>query len=105
MVRRAVAQALVLMCLAGGCSLGRPLAEPPAISDSAITAAVKRALAADSGSNFQRVNVETRNAIVTLTGMVELWAERARAEQLAYKANGVTLVVNDLRVDPLPAPR
>jgi osmotically-inducible protein OsmY len=105
MGRRAVTQALIMICLAGGCTLSRPLAEPPTISDSAITAAVKGALAADAGSNFQRVNVETTHSIVTLTGMVELWAERARAEQLAYKTNGVTRVVNNLRVDPPQAPR
>ena len=62
-------------------------------------------LAADAGSNFQRVNVETKNATVTLTGVVELWAERNRAETLAYRAPGVQRVVNNLQVESPQPPR
>jgi anti-sigma-K factor RskA len=100
-VRRVITQVLIVLCLAGGLAGGcaKTRLDPPPVTDAAITAAVKRALAADAGSNFQRVNVETKNATVTLTGAVELWAERARAEALAYKAAGVRNVVNGLRVE------
>jgi osmotically-inducible protein OsmY len=105
MVTRAVAATLIVLSLAVGC---KAVAEGPAaqpVSDAAITAAVKDNLAADATSDFQRVNVETRNAVVTLTGVVDLWAERARAEQLAQRARGVKTVVNNLRVVPVPRPQ
>jgi hyperosmotically inducible protein len=104
MSRQAVAATLMMLCLAAGCkTLARPVEGP--VADPAITAAVRSNLAADTGSNFQQVTVETRNGVVTLTGMVELWAERARAEELAYKPRGVKSVVNNLQVAPPARPQ
>jgi hyperosmotically inducible protein len=104
MPRQAVAATLIMLCLAAGCkTVVRPPEGP--VADAAITAAVRSNLVADTRSNFQQVNVETRNGVVTLTGMVDLWAERARAEDLAYKPRGVKSVVNNLQVVPPARPQ
>jgi BON domain len=76
----------------------------PSVSDPTVTAAVKARLAADQGSDFSRVAVETKQGEVSLTGIVNTWGERVRAEQLALGTRGSTRVVNQLRVEMGPRP-
>jgi hyperosmotically inducible protein len=70
------------------------------IDDATITASVKSKLVADKASNLTRVNVDTTNGVVQLNGSVDTAALKARAEQLAREARGVTRVVNNLQVQP-----
>ena len=70
------------------------------ITDAAITAGVKAALLADPLVSGLKVNVDTDKAVVTLKGNVSSDDEKARAEEVAKNANGVSSVVNSLKVSP-----
>ena len=69
------------------------------IDDAALTASVNAALVADKPANFTRIDVDTTNGVVALNGTVETPEQRARAEQLAARVNGVKKVVNNLQVN------
>lgn len=68
------------------------------VDDAALTASVNAALVADKPSNFTRIDVDTTNGVVALNGTVETAEQRARAEQLAGRVDGVKRVVNNLQV-------
>ena len=68
------------------------------VDDAALTASVNAALVADKPSNFTRIDVDTTNGVVALNGTVETPEQRARAEQLASRVNGVKRVMNNLQV-------
>ena len=68
------------------------------VDDAALTASVNAALVADKPSNFTRIDVDTTNGVVALNGTVESPEQRARAEQLASRVDGVKRVVNNLQV-------
>ena len=61
---------------------------------------MKAALIVDPISSGLKVNVDTSNAVVTLTGTVKSDQEKARAEDVAKTTAGVSSVVNDLKVSP-----
>ena len=67
------------------------------VDDAALTASVNAALVADKPSNFTRIDVDTTSGVVSLTGTVETPEQRARAEQLAGRVDGVKRVVNNLQ--------
>ena len=97
LVRIVVAIALGVSALAGcrsltGQSAGR------VVDDSAITAQIKTRLAADEAKTLTRIDVDTENGVVYLSGIVEAPATRARAEQIAQSQEGVKRVVNNLQV-------
>lgn len=54
----------------------------------------------DSEVKGHRIDVDTRNGVVTLSGTVASAARREAAEQIARDTNGVTRVVNRLMVAP-----
>jgi hyperosmotically inducible periplasmic protein len=68
------------------------------VDDATITASVKSKLVADKPANLTRVDVDTNNGTVYLNGTVERPDQKTRAEQLAWQANGVKSVVNNLQV-------
>jgi osmotically-inducible protein OsmY len=68
------------------------------IDDTTITASVKSKLVADKASNLTRVDVDTNRGTVYLNGSVDTAEHKARAEQLAWQANGVKAVVNNLQI-------
>lgn len=68
------------------------------VDDAALTASVNAALVADKPSNFTRIDVDTTSGVVSLTGTVETPEQRARAEQLAGRVDGVKRVINNLQV-------
>jgi hyperosmotically inducible protein len=68
------------------------------VDDATITAAVNAALVTDKPSFFTRIDVDTNNGVVSLNGTVENPEQRARAEQLASRVDGVRRVVNNLQV-------
>jgi len=96
--QRAVALTFVLLTVMAGCRslTGR---EPGVKADDAtITANVKSKLVAEKAGNLTRVDVDTNNRTVYLNGTVDSTDQKARAEQLAWQAQGVKSVVNNLHV-------
>ncbi|MDZ4347783.1 MAG: BON domain-containing protein [Candidatus Binatia bacterium] len=68
------------------------------IDDSYITGAVKTQLASDKLVSLTRVEVETTNGIVYLTGQVQTAEQRSHIGSLASQVKGVKRVVNNLQV-------
>ena len=66
--------------------------------DSTITASVKSKLTAEKAANLTRIEVDTTNQVVTLSGVVTSADEKARAEQIARQVGGVKSVNNNLQV-------
>jgi hyperosmotically inducible protein len=71
---------------------------PEVMTDPAITAAVKALLLADPQVSGLRIDVDTKDSVVTLKGNVKTADEKTRAEDLAKGSKGVTSVVNQLKV-------
>lgn len=69
-----------------------------AVTDAAITSAVKTKFLADTAVKGLKIDVDTNNGIVTLTGNVSSRAEANRAVMLARNTEGVKSVVNNLRI-------
>jgi len=67
-------------------------------SDAGITTNVKTKMAADETVKAYQVDVTTRNRVVTLAGEVETSAARDRAIEIARATDGVTDVIDQLRV-------
>jgi hyperosmotically inducible protein len=71
-----------------------------AADDTAITAKVKAAILAEPGLKSLQIDVDTKNATVTLTGNVDSDMLRDRAKQIAMSTDGVKNVVDNLSVKP-----
>jgi hyperosmotically inducible protein len=69
-----------------------------AVSDSTITAEVKTALAADPQLAALKIDVDTNNGVVTLTGPAPDEQSKSRATQIAAAPKGVMRVENRLEV-------
>jgi hyperosmotically inducible protein len=72
-------------------------------SDAGITTAVKSKLAADDMVKAYKVDVDTQNKVVTLSGAVETAAQRDHAVMIARNTEGVADVIDQLRVDSTAA--
>jgi len=70
----------------------------PVVADAGITAAVKTRLLADPDVAGLRIDVDTKDKVVTLTGTVKSAAQVAQAEKVARETSGVARVVNNLKV-------
>jgi hyperosmotically inducible protein len=68
------------------------------VDDSTITTSVKAKLVADKAANFTRIDVDTTNRVVSLTGVVESPEQKARAQQIAMDVSGVRRVDNNLQI-------
>jgi hyperosmotically inducible protein len=68
------------------------------IDDSYITSSVKTKLASDKLVSLTRVEVETNNGIVYLTGQVQTAEQRSHIGSLTSQVSGVKRVVNNLQV-------
>jgi hyperosmotically inducible protein len=73
-------------------------AAPPPIPDAALTAAVKAKLLADTATSGLKINVDTLNGVVTLSGEVRSETERDVALRLARETTGVREVNDRLSV-------
>lgn len=73
-------------------------------TDPGLTSAVKSKLAADDAVKSYRIDVDTKDAVVTLNGAVDTAAQRARAVELARGTEGVREVVDQMRVSPGATP-
>lgn len=70
------------------------------VDDATTTAAVKTKLVANENTSGLKIDVDTRDDVVTLSGRVGSVAERDLAEQLAKNVGDVEVVRNNLVVDP-----
>jgi len=69
-----------------------------AVGDAAITTEVKSKFIADSKVSAFKIDVDTKDGVVTLSGMVPSKAEADHAEHVARDSAGVKSVVNHLRI-------
>ena len=107
----ALATALALSPLLGGCGVlvvggaavgatvvaqDRPVKE--AFSDTAIQASVDRKLLEFSVDIFQKVDVSVVEGRVLLTGLVPKPQNRLDAARLAWQADGVSEVINEIEI-------
>ena len=89
-----IAWLLPLMFAACGKTVGET------IDDATITARVKTALLNDPQVGGTKIDVETTQGVVTMSGTVKSEAEATRAVQLAKQATGVKDVKSTLQVTP-----
>lgn len=78
----------------------RDLPERAMFSDAALTTAVKSKLAADPTVSALRIDVDTENQVVTLTGQVRSQSEKDQALKLAREVDGVKSVTDRLTLRP-----
>lgn len=69
-----------------------------AVDDTAITARVKAALAADERTKAHQINIETRAGVVQLSGFVDNAAVKAAAGDIAGRVQNVSRVDNQLDI-------
>ena len=69
-----------------------------AVGDAAITSAVKAKFLADTTVSGLKIDVDTKDGVVTLTGNVSSRAEADHAVMMARTTDGVTKVVDNLKV-------
>ena len=70
-----------------------------ALSNVGLSAKIKSKMALDDTIKASRIGVSASGTVVTLTGSVDTIAQKARAVQLARETDGVTSVVDRLRVE------
>jgi len=68
------------------------------IDDATITAKIKLKLLEDPVTKARKIDVDTVNGVVTLTGVVESEKEIERAIKIAKSVAGVKKVVNNLKI-------
>jgi hyperosmotically inducible protein len=69
-----------------------------AADDTAITAKIKASILAEPGLKSTQIDVETKNATVTLSGTVDSDSLRDRAKQIAMSTDGVKNVVDNMNL-------
>jgi hyperosmotically inducible periplasmic protein len=69
-----------------------------AVGDAALTAKVKTKFLADTSVSGLKIDVDTKNDVVTLSGTVPSAAEKRRAVEVARATDGVKSVVDNLKV-------
>lgn len=103
---------IFLMCLNSGCGWvavgggayeGYKVATDPRsvgtqIDDAVITAKIKAKLIEDPLTKARKIDVDTVNGVVTLTGVVDSQEEINRAISIASNTQGVKKVINNLRI-------
>jgi hyperosmotically inducible protein len=90
---------MMLMLAFSGCQTMTGQTAGENATDARITATVKSKLTADRVLNISRVDVDTEDAVVHLTGVVDTPDQKQRAEQIARQVSGVKRVVNNLHVE------
>ena len=102
-IRTSLTAALVAFTLvtAAGCAVSRGQQTAGAyIDDSAVTASVKTRMLEDERVAGTSITVETLNGTVMLSGFAKSQAEKAAAESIARKVDGVKAVKNQITVRP-----
>ena len=93
-----LAGALVVLFFMSGCQAMTGQTVGESVDDSVITSSVKTQLASDKLVTVTRVEVETNNGIVYLTGQVQTAEQRSHIGSIASQVKGVKKVVNNLQV-------
>jgi len=89
------------LIITAGCAVTRGQQTAGAyIDDTAITASVKTRMLDDSRVAGTSITVETLNGTVMLSGFAKSQAEKAAAESIARKVDGVKAVKNEISVRP-----
>jgi hyperosmotically inducible periplasmic protein len=70
------------------------------VTDATITSAVKSKLLGDPDVSGLKIDVDTSNGVVTLSGVVNTAAERTEALRLTRETKGVKNVKNNLKLQP-----
>jgi len=93
-----LAVSLAVLFFMTGCQAmtGQTMGET--MDDSYITGAVKTQLASDKMVSLTRVEVETNNGVVYLTGQVQSAEQKSHIGSLTTQVKGVKKVVNNLQV-------
>jgi osmotically-inducible protein OsmY len=93
--------AAALIATATGCAVTRGQESIGAyVDDTAITTAVKARFVDNKTVDASAISVETLKGTVMLSGFAKNSTERATAEALAWKVNGVKQVKNEIAVRP-----
>jgi len=71
---------------------------PAPADDASLTQQVKTALQGEPALRSQSIEVDSKNATVTLTGSVDSAASKAKANEVAAGVNGVVSVVDHLTI-------
>jgi hyperosmotically inducible periplasmic protein len=100
-----IGAALVASFVLSGCQALTGRTAGRNLDDLTITTSVKARLVADKISNLTRIDVDTVNAVVSLTGLVESEEEKRRAEDIASLVDGVEKIINNLQVQNQSAPK
>ena len=90
---------IAIAILGLGLSIGLPLFADEK-SDNLIYDATRRRLAGDPDVKGGALEVEVKDGVVTLKGIVRTDQAKAKAEKLTLKVKGAKKVVNELRVSP-----
>jgi hyperosmotically inducible protein len=69
-----------------------------AIDDTVITTSVKTAVLAEPGLSTLKIEVDTKDGVVTLSGTVASTELKSRATQIAQNTSGVRSVIDNLAV-------
>ncbi len=99
-------KSLVALAIAGGVLCFTPLLEScrsttsasSQMSDTTITSKIKAKYVGDADVKVFDVSVNTEEGVVYLTGRVDTQAQKEEAERLAWNTDGVTQVVNHIKV-------
>ena len=70
---------------------------PKQVADSWITATVKAGIFNEPSLKVARINVETRNHVVQLSGLVDATASMNKAVAIARSVKGVIAVTNHMQ--------
>jgi len=73
----------------------------PRVSPAELKNAIEQALIRNAEVDASRIDVTVDGPYVTLTGTVRSVAEKRAAEAAAWRANGVTEVINGIEVQPI----
>jgi len=83
---------------AGGTTKSMGAGAAAKVDDAKITSSINTSLIADKDLKASRIDVDTRNGVVTLSGLAPNATAKERATEIASKADGVTSVNNQLTV-------
>jgi len=89
---------LAVLFFLNGCQAMTGQTVGESMDDSVITSSVKTHLASDKLVTLTRVDVQTNNGIVYLTGQVQTAEQRSHIGSLASEVKGVKQLVNNLQV-------
>ena len=89
---------LTAVVLITGCAGADPGGEPVGTEDSALAVRVKAALIRSLEINAASIDVEESENGIRLRGFVENEAQKATAERIAGRVEGVGKVVNDIQI-------